>query len=79
MLEMDSTTLVIINGSRMLFNGRKTISYEQVLDLLGIKDSSGFSVIYTKGKNNTKGLLMKGKSVEVVDFMRFNVDRTNNA
>ena len=76
---MERTTLVIVNGSHMLFNDSDTISYEQVLDLLGIKTKEGYSVVYTKGVNNSKGGLSKGESVEVVDFMRFNVDRTTNA
>lgn len=76
---MNHTTLVSVNGSNMLFNYSKTISYEQVLELLGIKNDDSYSVVYTKGVNNSKGGLSKGESVEVVDFMRFNVDRTTNA
>lgn len=76
---MESTILVTVNESNMLFNDSKTISYEQVLKLLGIKDNTGYSVVYTKGENDAKGGLSKGENVEVVDFMRFNVDRTTNA
>ena len=76
---MNRTTLVSVNGSNMLFNDSKTISYEQVLELLGIRNDDGYSVVYTKGVNNSKGGLSKGETVEVVDFMRFNVDRTTNA
>lgn len=76
---MQRTTLVIVNGSHMLFNDSDTISHEQVLDLLGIRSKEDYSVVYTKGVNNSKGGLGKGESVEVVDFMRFNVDRTTNA
>ncbi|AQU79728.1 multiubiquitin domain-containing protein [Planococcus faecalis] len=75
---MGDTTLLVVNGSNMLFNNYETISYEQVLKLLGIKDTKNFSVVYTRGKNNSKGGLSRGESVEVVDFMRFNVDRTTN-
>lgn len=76
---MNSTILVTVNGSNMLFNDNKAISYEQVLKLLGINENAVYSVVYTRGKNGAKGGLSKGESVEVVDFMRFNVDRTTNA
>lgn len=74
--KMENTILVTVNGSNMLFNDCETISYEQVLKLLGIQDDIGYTVVYTKGKNGAKGGLSKSESVEVVDFMRFNVDIT---
>lgn len=76
---MESTILVTVNGSNVLFHDSETISYDEVLRLLGIEDSTGYSVVYTKGKNGAKGGLSKGESIEVVDFMRFNVDRTINS
>ena len=36
-------------------------------------DNMNFSVIYSKGKHNTSGILNKGKSVSVVDKMNFTV------
>lgn len=57
-----------------------SITYQQVLEHAGV-DGNYHTVTYSKKKDGytMRGKLSPGESVEVLNFMRFNVDRTTNA
>lgn len=69
--------MVVVNGSHFVFE-KEEISYEDVLKLLGLPNRD-YSVVFTKGRNGEKGMLMRGQSTKVINGMRINCDMTNNA
>ncbi len=70
--------MIVINGLAFDYKD-KTISYDQVRKLVGLKLQVNHTMIYTIKATGFKGMMSQGDTVEVVHGMRFNVDYTGNA
>lgn len=69
---------LMVNGRSVVYAG-STITYEQVLELAGLKDVGVYTMTYFKGRNKGSGLLDKGKSITVNEGMSLSASRTDNA
>lgn len=74
--------MIHINGQSFSIEGVETLSYEQVLHLLGHRKDRILTVVYHwrgEGDISRDGSLSPGKSVKVAEGMRFTVADTSNA
>jgi|SRR5579875_664969 len=67
--------LLIVNGRNMVFN-KALLSYDEALDLAGFKQGI-YTVTFSAG--TTKGSLLSGQSIPVLDGMVINVSQADNA
>lgn len=68
-------------NSRDAMWAKDTMSYEDLLEVHGLKNSTTvYTVTYTRGpEENREGTLIKGKTIKVVDGLIVNFSYTSNA
>lgn len=76
--QIKANTIVFINGEPRAVHYR-VITFEYLLEVLGYPEGSLPSVLYTRGKNGTKGTLVPGQAIQIEPYMRFSAYFTGNA
>lgn len=70
--------MIRLNGVKTKVE-QETLSYEEIVELAGLRAGRVYTVVYTKGVNGSKGSLTASQSVKVIDGMNINADDTSNA
>lgn len=77
-LEGTTFPVVKLNGG---YKGIQTerISYERILEMLGVQGNQIYTVTYFTRDRSVKGSLSAGESIPTINRLIINADRTDNA
>ena len=77
---LEGTTFPVIklNGGYKSIQTER-ISYERILEMIGVPSNQNYTVTYLTRDRSVKGTLSAGESIATINRLIINADRTDNA